>query len=121
MNFALRQSKFYEINRQTLTLLSAFVGCGTFVVIRDGMLDKDLDLKEKLTRLFDRTRYEAMTLLLSHPEPKRAQAEPPLEWMTGNQLARYWQLVNAEGEPTTAGIMKWAKLLGPIEVIYEER
>lgn len=73
------------------------------------MLDKDLNLKEKLTRLFDRTTYEALALLLAQPEPERAQAEPLLEWMTASQLARYWQLVNSDGEPTTAGIMKWAK------------
>ena len=29
--------------------------------------------------------------------------------MTAAQLARYWQLVNAIGEPITAGIMKWTK------------
>ena len=29
--------------------------------------------------------------------------------MTAAQLARYWQLVNASGEPITAGIMKRAK------------
>ncbi len=73
------------------------------------MLDKDLHLKEKLTRLFDRTAYEAMALLLAQPDPEIAQAEPMLEWMTASQLARYWQLVNAEGEPTTAGIIKWAR------------
>jgi hypothetical protein len=73
------------------------------------MLDKNLDLKEKLTRLFDRTTYEALALLLAQPEPERAQAEPLLEWMTASQLARYWQLVNAQGEPTTAAIMKWTK------------
>ena len=73
------------------------------------MLDKDSNLKEKLTRLFDRTTYEAMALLLAQPEPDAAATEPMLEWMTATQLARYWQLINAEGEPTTAGIMKWAK------------
>ena len=73
------------------------------------MLDKDQNLKEKLARLFDRTTYEAMALLLAQPDPEIAQAEPMLEWMTATQLARYWQIINAEGEPTTAGIMKWAK------------
>ena len=33
----------------------------------------------------------------------------PKRQMTATQLARYWQIINAEGEPTTAGIMKWAK------------
>jgi hypothetical protein len=31
--------------------------------------------------------------------------------MTAIQLAEYWQLYNKEGEPTTAGILKWAKRL----------
>jgi hypothetical protein len=73
------------------------------------MLEKDQNLKEKLARLFDRTTYEAMALLLAQPDPEIAQAEPMLEWMTATQLARYWQIINAEGEPTTAGIMKWTK------------
>jgi hypothetical protein len=73
------------------------------------MLEKDSSLKEKLTRSFDRTTYEAMALLLAQPEPDTAATEQTLEWMTATQLARYWQLINAEGEPTTAGIMKWAK------------
>ena len=73
------------------------------------MLDKDSNLKEKLTRLFDRTTYEALALLLAQPEPITDAPEPLLEWMTAAQLARYWQLVNANGEPTTAGIIKWAR------------
>src|SRR6266496_1897586 len=74
------------------------------------MLDQNLNLKEKLTRLFDRRTYEAMALLLAQqPEPETVPPEPLLEWMSASQLARYWQLVNSEGEPTTAGIMKWAK------------
>ena len=36
-------------------------------------------------------------------------SEPLPEWMTAAQLARYWQLGNANGEPITAGIMKWTK------------
>ncbi len=68
-----------------------------------------LDLKEKLTRLFDRMSDEAIAILVARPETERAAPEPLADWMTASQLARYWQLVNAEGEPTTAGIMKWAK------------
>jgi hypothetical protein len=73
------------------------------------MLDKHLDLKDKLIRLFDRTTHEAIALILAQPEIERAPAEPMPEWMTASQLARYWQLVNANGEPTTAAIMKWTK------------
>ncbi|MDQ3668445.1 MAG: hypothetical protein M3410_18105 [Acidobacteriota bacterium] len=73
------------------------------------MLDQTLDLKEKLTRVLDRATHEAIALVLAQPETEKAPAEPGPEWMTAAQLARYWQLVNANDEPTTAGIMKWAK------------
>ena len=73
------------------------------------MLDQTLDLKEKLTHLLDRAMQDVIALVLAQPETERAPAEPVLEWMTATQLARYWQLVNSNGEPTTAGIMKWAK------------
>ncbi len=73
------------------------------------MLDQTLDLKEKLTRVFDRATHEAVALILAQPEPERTPAESAPEWMTASQLARYWQLVNANGEPTTAGIIKWAR------------
>jgi hypothetical protein len=72
------------------------------------MIDQNLDLKEKLTRVLERATHEALALVLAQPESERT-AEPLSEWMTATQLARYWQLINAEGEPTTAGIMKWAK------------
>src|SRR6185436_11280311 len=73
------------------------------------MLDKYSDLKQKLTQLFDRTTLDAITLLLSESEPERFTPEPLSDWMTATQLARYWQLVNAKGEPITASIMKWTK------------
>jgi hypothetical protein len=71
------------------------------------MLEKNL--KEQLTRLFDRMSEEAIALLRTQPQPETVAPEPTLEWMTASQLARYWQLVNANGEPTTAGITKWAR------------
>ena len=73
------------------------------------MIDQNLDLKEKLTRVFDRATQDAIALLLSHRENQQPSPEPIPEWMTASQLARYWQLVNSNGEPTTAGIMKWAR------------
>lgn len=72
------------------------------------MIDQNLDLKEKLTRLLDRATQDAIALLLAQRDIDKP-AEPMPEWMTASQLARYWQLVNANGEPTTAGIMKWAR------------
>jgi hypothetical protein len=73
------------------------------------MLDQNLELKEKLASVIDRATEEAIALLLTRREPAQPSVESSPEWMTASQLARYWQLVNANGEPTTAGIMKWAK------------
>ncbi len=83
---------------------------GTSVVIVDPtMIDQNLDLKEKLASVIDRATQDAIALLLTQREPARQPVESAPEWMTASQLARYWQLVNANGEPTTAGIMKWAR------------
>ena len=76
------------------------------------MLDKYSDLKQKLNQLFDRTTLDAMALLVAESETEKITPEPLLNWMTASQLARYWQLVNSNGEPTTAGIMKWARRPG---------
>ena len=69
----------------------------------------DQNLKEQLTRLFDRMSEEAIALVLTQSQLQSVEPEPTPEWMTASQLARYWQLVNANGEPTTAGIVKWAR------------
>ena len=81
----------------------------SFETSSDTMLDKYSDLKQKLSQLFDRTTLDAIALLLSEPETKTITLAALPDWMTASQLARYWQLVNANGEPTTAGIMKWAR------------
>lgn len=75
----------------------------------DTMLDRHADLKTKLNQLFDRTTLDAVALLLTESKPDKLLSESPPDWMTASQLARYWQLVNSDDEPTTAGIMKWAK------------
>ena len=73
------------------------------------MIDQNLQLKDKLASVIDRATQDTIALLLAQREVERFPAEPSPEWMTASQLARYWQLVNANGEPTTAGIMKWAR------------
>ena len=78
-------------------------------MVESTMTDQNLDLKEKLTRVLERATHEALALVLAQTESEKTPAEPLLDWMTASQLARYWQLVNASGEPTTAAIMKWTK------------
>ena len=73
------------------------------------MLDEDSDLKDKLTHAFERMTQEVIALVQAHCDIGTRSPEPLPEWMTAAQLARYWQLVNASGEPITAGIMKWTK------------
>ena len=64
----------------------------------DPTMDQNFDLKEKLTRVLDRATQDAIALLVSHRENQQPSAEPIPDWMTASQLARYWQLVNADGE-----------------------
>lgn len=73
------------------------------------MLDQHQDTKQKLMRLFSRMTDDAIELLSLQSESTAQAVETIPEWMTASQLARHWQLVNAKGEPTTAGIMKWAR------------
>ena len=73
------------------------------------MLDEDFDLKAKITEVLDCAAKEAIAFVEADRMVEKNSAEPLPDWMTATQLARYWQLVNASGEPTTAGIMKWTK------------
>lgn len=73
------------------------------------MLDRHSDLKAKLNQLFDRATLDVIALLTAEANPDKHLAESPPDWMTAAQLARYWQLVNGNDEPTTAGIIRWAK------------
>lgn len=73
------------------------------------MLDQHQDTKQKLMRMFSRTTDEAIELISLQSEKTVTAPDPLSDWMTASQLARYWQLLNANGEPTTAGIMKWAR------------
>jgi hypothetical protein len=65
------------------------------------------ELAEEVASIYDRARNQTLVLLKSQPEQN--VIAPPREWMTATQLAEYWQLYNDRNEPTTAGILKWAK------------
>jgi ATP-dependent exoDNAse (exonuclease V) beta subunit len=73
------------------------------------MLDEDLDLKAKIVDVFECAAKDVIALVEARREVEKCSAEPLPEWMTAAQLARYWQLVNANGAAITAGIMKWTK------------
>jgi hypothetical protein len=72
------------------------------------MLDQHLELKQKAS-VIDSALQEAIVQFQTQRQSADDTVESASEWMTACQLARYWQLVNANGEPTTAGIMKWAR------------
>ena len=69
------------------------------------------DACEKLvaavSHIYQRAQSETLGLLRSRPIEKAISVSR--EWMSATQLAEYWQLYNDKNEPTTAGILKWAK------------
>src|SRR5687767_11275413 len=73
------------------------------------MLDEDPNLKAKITDVLECAAKEVIALVEADRDIEKGSAVALPEWMTAAQLARYWQLVNASGEPITAGIMKWTK------------
>jgi hypothetical protein len=64
-------------------------------------------LAAELNRIYQRAQEETLALLQSRPTDQLTS--PVREWMSATQLAEYWQLYNDKNEPTTAGILKWAK------------
>jgi hypothetical protein len=65
-------------------------------------------LEEQIARICDRARQELESLIASQA-PRMPIAMASVEWMSATQLAEYWHLHNDKGEPTVAGIIKWAK------------
>ena len=63
------------------------------------MLDEDLDLKAKITDVLECAVKEVIALVEADRDVEKNSAELLPEWMTAAQLARYWQLVNANREP----------------------
>lgn len=64
-------------------------------------------LEEQIARICERARQDLESLIASQPRMPIAIAS--VEWMSATQLAEYWHLHNDKGEPTVAGIIKWAK------------
>ena len=65
------------------------------------------ELVAAVSRIYQRAQSETLGLLKSRPTEKAISVSR--EWMSATQLAEYWQLYNDKNEPTTAGILKWAK------------
>jgi hypothetical protein len=66
------------------------------------------ELLTQVARVCERAQDELLMLLRSQ-ESAANPITPQREWMSATQLAEYWQLYNENNEPTTAGILKWAK------------
>jgi hypothetical protein len=65
-------------------------------------------LEQQIARICERARQELESLIASQPPPMPI-AMASAEWMSATQLADYWHLHNDKGDPTVAGILKWAK------------
>ena len=65
------------------------------------------ELMTQVSRIYERAQNE--TLALIQPRPPEKIVVAVRDWMSATQLAEYWQLCNDRNEPTTAGILKWAK------------
>ena len=65
------------------------------------------ELVAAVSHIYQRAQSETLGLLNSRPIEKAISVSR--DWMSATQLAEYWQLYNDKNEPTTAGILKWAK------------
>ena len=65
------------------------------------------ELMTQVSRIYERAQNETLALIQSRPPETIVVAVR--EWMSATQLGEYWQLCNDRNEPTTAGILKWAK------------
>lgn len=63
-----------------------------------------------IVRICERTKHELLAMIHSTAtEGRDAATAPAPAWMTAAQLAEYWQFVEPDGKPRTAGILKWTK------------
>ena len=65
------------------------------------------EVAKQIGRIYEQAQNETLKLL--HTRAVADIVTPAREWMTATQLAEYWHLYNDKNEPTTAGILKWAK------------
>jgi len=63
----------------------------------------------EVTRICERTKHELLAVIHSLPTAETLVRPATPDWMTAKQLAEYWQFVDGDGKPRTAGILKWTK------------
>jgi hypothetical protein len=59
--------------------------------------------KEEVERIFERAKYEALALVCSESAPTAASGETWGEWLTEEELMKYWSL------DSNAGLRSWRK------------
>ena len=97
-------------NNEAILTIGTVIEVGkTMSIFREvATTDHNLErLIAELNRIYERAQEETLELLQSRPTEQLTT--PVREWMNATQLAEYWQLYNDKNEPTTAGILKWAK------------
>jgi len=65
-----------------------------------------MSVQEEVIRIIDRAKHEALVLISSLPSAQERGLEPLPEWMTEEELARYWRILK-DNAPVTAGIVSW--------------
>lgn len=71
-------------------------------------------IENVIEKAFERIKHDFVDSLreFGAKEPQQTSGvffPPPTEWLTIEQLAIHWQLINSEGKPVTAGIYKWMR------------
>jgi hypothetical protein len=64
------------------------------------------NIVDEVTRILERAKHEALMLISSLPTAQERASEALPEWMTEEELARYWRILK-DNEPVTAGIVSW--------------
>lgn len=67
------------------------------------------ELLDKIIEIFRDAERKAADILAMVEADVTAESSVAQDWMSPLQLAKYWQLSNPKGEPTTGGIWKWTR------------
>jgi len=67
------------------------------------------ELISHITSIFKEAEHKALAALHAIELEPVQEAQLNSEWMTPTELAAYWRCFNKQGDPTTAGILSWAR------------